>query len=173
MGVTRRQNGPPWWVALSLPAHERSDTRKVTTSLLVNANMAVTSRSSAVPARQQGLDWFCFLPTEIGSVQQKQSQSKTTDNGKSYRYKLSRSSTTSRTKQRQLSLLLPFHHSFPASKRTCDYLNQQLRPLNFDMQSADKTIAEYLRKNSEEFRTLDDLHQKVSSPYKICENRQS
>jgi hypothetical protein len=41
------------------------------------------------------------------------------------------------------------------------------------MQSADKTIAEYLRKNSEEFRTLDDLHQKVSSPYKICDNRQS
>jgi 23S rRNA U2552 (ribose-2'-O)-methylase RlmE/FtsJ len=29
--------------------------------LLVNANMAVTSRSSAVPARQEGLDWVCFL----------------------------------------------------------------------------------------------------------------
>jgi hypothetical protein len=29
----------------------------------VNANVAVTSRSSAVTARQQGLKWVCFLLT--------------------------------------------------------------------------------------------------------------
>jgi hypothetical protein len=59
----RRWNRSSWQLALPQPALEQSDARRATTRLPVNANMAVTSRSSAVPARQQGLNWFCFRPT--------------------------------------------------------------------------------------------------------------
>jgi hypothetical protein len=123
---------------------------------------------------KKGLTGFAFSQEQHGSTQQQQSYNKIAYNGISYRYKLSRTSTTGRTKQRLLSLSPLFHHSLPVSKRICDYLYQQLRPLSFDpMQSADKTIAEYLRQNSEEFRTLDEVHQEVSCPCKIRDNRQS